>query len=146
MTEQIIGYGGSVEISIDGGTTWANVIEAKGLPVPAPTQEYADATSLDSPDGYREWIKAMKDLGELSLPQGYTSAGYAQMLAANALNGPAVFRVTMALQPSQTTTGDVFEFSGYPAPPALEANDLGAPVGMTTTIRTTGAPTWTAGS
>lgn len=145
MTEQIIAYGGSVEMSIDSGTTWANVIEAKGLPVPTIAQEYLDATSLDSPDGYREYIKGLKDLGELTMTQGYSAGAWSQMLAANALNGPTMFRVTMALQPSQSTTGDVFEFSGYPTP-SLEANDVGAIVGMTTTIRTTGAVTWTEGS
>lgn len=145
MTDQIIAYGGTVEMSLDEGTTWNRVIEAKGLPVPTTSQEYLDATSLDSPDGYREYIRGLKDLGELSLTQGYTSAGYQQALEGQNLPGPVFYRVTMAQASSQATNGDTFEFSGYPTP-ALEADDVGAIVGMTTTIRTTGGVAYTAGA
>ena len=142
-SRQIIAYGGSFERSLN-NTTWARIPEAKGLGVPAVTQDYVDVTNLDSPDGFREYIKGLKDAGELSIPCGYTSAGFVQQHADNQAADAIYYRVTLKPAPDQST-GDVFTFRGFPTP-SLEANDLGQPVGMTITIRTTGSFTFAAGT
>ena len=143
MSEAIIAYGATVERSTD-GTTWTAIPEAKGVAVPSVVRDYVDVTNLDSPGGFREYIKGLKDAGEISLPCNYTAEGYAQQIADQEAAGTIQYRVTLKPQPSQTT-GDVFEFEGFPVP-SLEGDDIGGVVGMTVNIRTSGDVTWTAGT
>lgn len=143
MSEQIIAYGATVERSPD-DAVWAEIPESKGIAVPVVTTDYAEATSLDSAGGFKEYIKGLKDSGEISVPCGYTAAGYEQQLADQALDIPVYYRVTLKPQPAQAT-GDVFTFRGFPTP-ELEAGDLGTPIGMSVKIRTTGAVTWVRGN
>ena len=143
-SKQVIAYGASVERSTDGGTTWEDIPECKGVAIPMVETDYQDVTSLDSPNGFREYIKGLKDAGVISVPCGYTSDGYAQQIADQALTAPVLYRTTLPLSTGQTT-GDVFEFSGFPTP-QVEGGDIGSPVEMTISIRTTGDVDWTAGS
>ena len=143
MSEQIIAYGATVERSAD-GTTWTEIPECKGVAIPVVSTDYNDATSLDSPNGFKEYVKGLKDAGEISVPAGYTAAGYEQQVADQALDTPTYYRTTLKTQPSQAT-GDVFEFRGFPTP-ELEANDLGNVIGMSVKIRTSGGVTWTKGT
>lgn len=142
-TKQIIAYGGKVERSLN-GTTWTSIPEVKGIAVPEVTQEYVEVTSLDSPNGYKEYIKGLKDAGEITLLCGYTSDGYDQMVQDQAANQAIYYRVTMALAPGQTVA-DEFEYLGYPTP-TLKANGIGEAVDMELKLRITGAPTFTPGS
>ena len=143
MSKQIIAYGATVERSFD-GTTWTKIPECNGVAVPVVETEYLDATSLDSPNGFREYVKGMKDAGVISVPCGYTAAGYEQQLADQAATGPVYYRTTMKVAPGQSS-GDVFEFRGFPTP-QLESGDLGDLVGMTVSIRTSGGVEWTRGA
>ncbi|HEV8035976.1 phage tail tube protein [Yoonia sp.] len=143
MSQQIIAYGATVERSLD-GTTYTEIPEAKGVAVPIVETDFLDATSLDSPNGFREYVKGLKDAGVISVPCGYTADGYEQQLADQASSTPAYYRTTMKAAPGQAT-GDVFEFRGFPTP-QLEAGDVGDLVGMTISIRTTGDVTWTKGT
>lgn len=143
-TKQIIAYGAKVERSDDGGTTWEDIPECKGVAIPQVETDYQEVTSLDSPNSFREYVKGLKDMGEISVPCGYTSAGYEQQLADESKNGAIEYRTTLKPAPGQTT-GDIFEFSGYPTP-QVEGGDLGAPIEMNISIRTTGEVEWTAGS
>jgi len=143
MSNQIIAYGATVERSTD-GTTWTEIPECKGVAVPVVETEYLDATSLDSPDGFREYVKGMKDAGVISVPCGYASAGSRQRLADRAATAAIYYRTAMKPAPNQST-GDVFEFRGFPTP-QLEAGGVDERVMMTISIRTTGDVTWTAGT
>ncbi|MDX5297743.1 MAG: hypothetical protein LPK85_02205 [Gammaproteobacteria bacterium] len=143
MSNQVIAYGATVERSTD-GTTWTEIPECKGVAVPVVETEYLDATSLDSPDGFREYVKGMKDAGVISVPCGYTSAGYQQQLGDQAAADAIYYRTTLRPAPNQST-GDVFEFRGFPTP-QLESGDVGDLVMMTISIRTTGDVEWTAGA
>lgn len=143
MTNQIIAYGATVERS-QNGTTWAEIAECKGVAIPVVTTEYIEATSLDSPNGFREYIKGLKDSGEVTVPAGYTAAAYEQQLSDQAFNGAIYYRTTMPAAPNQST-GDVFEFRGFPTP-EIEVGDVGAIVGMNIRIRTTGDVEWTRGT
>jgi hypothetical protein len=145
MTKQTIAWGGKVERSLTGAAnSFTRIPEAKGLAVPQVSTEYQDATSLDSVGGFREYVKGLKDAGEITVNAGYTPLGYEQQLADQASNTPAYYRVTMPLTPGQTT-GDLFEFQGYPTP-SIQADDVGALIGMSVVIRTTGPVTWTKGA
>lgn len=143
MSEQIIAYGATVERSLD-GVTYTSIPEAKGIGVPAVKSEYQDVTNLDSEDGFREFIKGLKDAGEITIPMGYTAAGYEMMLADQAVVGAIYYRTTLAPQPLQAS-GDIFVFRAFPTP-EIQTNDLGAPVDINVSLRTTGAPTWTRGN
>lgn len=144
MSNQIIAYGATVERSDDGGTTFETIPECKGVAIPVVETEYLDATSLDSPDGFREYVKGMKDAGVISVPCGYTSAGYAQQVGDQGGNTPILYRTTLRPAPNQST-GDIFEFAGFPTP-TLESDDVGQLVGMSVSIRTTGGVDWTPGT
>ncbi len=143
MTEQIIAYGATVERSTD-GTTYTSIPECKGVAIPVVTTEYVEVTNLDSPDGFREYIKGLKDAGEISVPAGYTAAGYQQQITDQTWNDSIYYRVTLKPQPSQTT-GDSFEFRAFPTP-ELEAGDLGDVINMNIQLRLTGNVEWTAGT
>ncbi|SFR40493.1 hypothetical protein SAMN04488005_1508 [Yoonia tamlensis] len=143
MSEQIIAYGATVERSTD-GVAWDTIPECKGVAIPIVETEYQEATSLDSPNGFKEYVKGLKDAGVISVPAGYTAAGYEQQLADQAAPAAIYYRCTLKPQPSQST-GDKFEFRGFPTP-SLEANDVGALIGMAISIRTTGDVTWTKGT
>lgn len=144
MSEQIIAYGATVERSTD-DTTYTEIPECKGVAIPVVTTEYQEVTSLDSPNGFREYIKGLKDAGEITVPAGYTADGYEQQIADQNAAAAIYYKVTLKLQPGQSTTGDVFEFRGFPTP-ELEAGDVGAPINMNVQIRLTGDVTWTKGS
>lgn len=143
MSKQIISYGSIVERSVD-GDVFTRIPECKGVAVPVVTTEYQDVTNLDSPNGFREYIKGMKDAGEISVPCGYTADGYEQQLEDQAADDAIYYRVTMRRAPGQST-GDIFEYRGFPTP-ELEVGDLGQPVGMNVKIRTTGDVQWTRGT
>jgi hypothetical protein len=143
MSKQIIAYGATVERSND-GVAWESIPECKGVAVPVVETEYLDATSLDSPNGFREYVKGMKDAGVISVPCGYTADGYEQQLADQAEDAPIFYRTTMKAAVGQAT-GDIFEFKGFPTP-MLETGALGELVGMSISIRTTGDVEWTKGT
>ena len=145
MSNQIISYGATVERSQD-DTTWTEIPECKGVAVPATTQEYPEVTSMDSPGGFREHIVGLKDAGEVTLPCGYTHAGYTQQVAdQTAAESAAIYyRVTLKPAPDQSA-GDVFLFRGFPTP-ALEDSGLGEALNMNVAIRITGDVTFTAGA
>lgn len=144
-SKQVIAYGASVERSTDGGTTWEDIPECKGIAIPTVETDYHDVTSLDSANGFKEYIKGMKDAGVFSVPCGYTADGYAQQLADQALTAPVQYKTTLPLATGQTS-GDVFEFSGFPTPQVEPGSDVNTPIEMSISIRTTGAVTWTQGA
>jgi hypothetical protein len=143
-SKQVISYGSVVEASTN-GTTWTPIPECKGVAVPEVEQEYPEVTSFDSPGGYREYIRGLKDGGEIDVPCGYTSAGFALMRSHQDAGAPIHYRVTLPKASNQTTTGDKFEYQGFPTP-KLTPGDVGDPIEMTVTIRVTGDFTFTAGA
>ena len=114
MTQAIIAYGATVERSQD-GTTYTEIPEVKGVAVPQVQQEYVEATHLQSPNGFREYVKGLKDAGELSVPANYTTAGYQQQLDDQDFNGTIKYRVTLPLAPGQTS-GESVTVPGASAP------------------------------
>ncbi|RVV99701.1 hypothetical protein EKE94_03195 [Mesobaculum littorinae] len=142
-TKSRIAYGATVERSLD-GTTWEKVPEAKGIAVPTVETDYQEATSLDSPNGFKEYVKGLKDAGTISIPCNYTPAAYEQQLNDQAQDDPIYYRTTLPKYRGQTA-GDTFEFRGFPTP-QLEQNGVGDIVAMSVSIRTSGDVTWTKGT
>jgi len=144
MSDAIIAHGTLIERSRTGQEDFTPVAEAKGIAVPAITQDYVEATHNQSEGGFREWIKGLKDGGELAIPANYTSAAYAQALADRDQPGPIFYRVTFPLAPGQTRP-DVFTFKAFPNPQIGDSDDPGAIVGLTISLRTTGEITFEQG-
>lgn len=142
-SKQIISYGATVERSTD-GITYTSIPECKGVAVPEVEQDYVDVTNLDSPNGYREYIKGLKDAGEIEVPCGYTSAGFEQQLADEAASDAIYYRITFKAAPNQTV-GDQFLYRGFPTP-KLAPGDIGEQIDMNITIRVTGDYTWIRGA
>lgn len=143
-TKQRIVYGAKTEWSGDGGVSFTKVPEAKGLAVPVIETEYQDATSLDSPNGFREKVPGLKDGGNISIPAGYTSGGYATAFGYLGDKTLVHFKTTMPLEKGQTTA-DVFEFTGFVSP-QLETNDVGDIIAMNINVEVSGEPTFTEGT
>lgn len=144
-TKQRIVYGTTAEWSDDGGTTYTAIPEVKGLVVPEVQIEYQDATNLDSPNGFREYVPGLKDAGEITITSGYTSAGYATAEGYRTAGTLITFKTTLPLETGQSTSGDEFVFAGFVSP-ALETNDVGDIIAMNLNIRTSGDVTFTEGS
>jgi len=144
-TKQRIVYGAKVEWSSDGGTIYTVIPEVKGLAVPEIQVEYPDATNLDSPGGFREFVAGLKDAGEISIPAGYTSGAYNTAVGFQANATLIFFKTTLPKETGQATTGDVFVFSGFVSP-RLETNAVGEIISMSLNIRTSGNVTFTQGA
>lgn len=144
-TKARIVYGASSEWSSDGGTTFTDISEATAIVVPETQVDYQEATSLDSAGGFKEYVPGLKDAGEIAIPCNYTSAIYALANGYRAAGAVITFKTTLPLETGQSTTGDVFEFTGYVSP-QLETNSVGDIIAMTLNVRTTGAPSFTEGS
>ena len=77
-------YGSVIEWSND-GATWAAIPKPRQVIIPEVSREYRDVTNLDSPNGFREFQKGLKDGGEFTLECYYTKEGYAAAAAKEAL-------------------------------------------------------------
>jgi hypothetical protein len=142
-TKQRIVYGATSEWGTD-GSTWASIPECKGIAVPEESVEYQDATHLGSPNGFREYVPGLKDAGEITIPCGYSTAGY-NTAQGYRTNGTLIyFKTTMPLESGQTG-GDEFEFTGYVSP-QLETNAVGDIIAMNLVVRTSGGVTFTQGA
>ena len=143
MGTEIIFYGAAVERS-DDGVTYDRIPKVKSVAIPEVETDYLDATSLDSPDGFKEYVKGMKDAGTPTMSVGYTADGYEQQLTDQASATAIYYRVTLEAQSDQSS-GDVFEFQAFPTP-RLTSNSVQELVGMEVTLRTTGGVNWTRGA
>lgn len=137
MPDEMIGWGGTLERS-DDGVTYTAVPRVRGLVLPKPTQEWVDVTSLDSPNGFREHIPGLQDIGEVTVTCGYTRDGYQAWITDEQATTATYYRGTLA-------NGDIFEFQAYPRA-TVNADDAGAAVTIEVVLRGTGELDFTAGS
>lgn len=75
MSNAIAGIGTQFRIW-DGVDTWDAVAEVTVIGGPNPSCESIDVTSLDSTDGFREFIPSFKDGGEISLNLNFVKAEF----------------------------------------------------------------------
>jgi len=68
MTDARIAYGTLLEWS-DGASppTWTRLAEVNNITGPGMSRELPDATHMESPGGWREFIGGLKDAGEIEL-------------------------------------------------------------------------------
>lgn len=138
MTNANIGWGAS--FGIEGGTpgTYVKLAEVKAITPPGATRNTVDATHLESPDKWMEYIAGMKDTGEASITLNYVpSATDALFAAFNDETGN--YEVTFP-------NGVMLRFGGIVTgwtPPELTPEGV---MEATITIKPTGAPTLHAAS
>lgn len=143
-TKAIPVIGGTVGWSTT-ATGYVSIAEAKTLLIPEDSKEYIDVTSLDSPNGRREFIPGLIDAGELTLECNYTPDTM-DLAKTYSDNGTLIYFETQLVATSdQTSTGDKFEWSGFVTPSIQQANVDGA-VMLNILVRTSGGMTYTQGS
>lgn len=136
-------YGTKIEWSND-GVTYAPIPKPKNVVIPEVQRDYRDVTNLDSPNGFREWQKGLKDAGEFTLECLYTKEGYAAAAAKEALSTAVYFRTTLVKDDDQST-GDQFVFRGH-VTPSIPQGDVEGDIMLNINIRTTGDVAWTQGA
>ncbi|KZX90392.1 MULTISPECIES: phage tail tube protein [unclassified Sulfitobacter] len=136
-------YGSVVEWSPTGQEDWTRIPKAKNVVIPEVTKDFRDVTTLDSPGGFREWAKGLKDGGELTLETIYSAAGYETAAEMEALPNGAFFRVTLPAQTGQLA-GDQFAWKGH-VTPTIPSETVDGDIMLNLGIRTTGDVAWTKG-
>ena len=63
----------------DGSGSWDTMSEINSITGPGMTRDVIDVTSLDSTDGYREFITGFRNAGTISLSMNFTRAMYDMM-------------------------------------------------------------------
>lgn len=142
-TKARIVHGATSEWSTD-GTTWASIPEAMAIALPETQVEYQDATSLDSANGFREYVPGLKDAGEISIPCNYTSSAYGDAKGYQENGTLVYFKTTLPIETGQSTA-DVFEFKGF-VNPQIGVTNAPDKMEMTINVRTSGGVTFTEGT
>jgi hypothetical protein len=113
-TQAKIGYGGYVEVSSDGGSSWTRIAEARNIKPPSDNLDIIDATNMDSPGGIREYVPGLSDPGEFSFSINFVpnSGGDVKIQELRALRTTVKWRITYPGTPPATWTFDGF-LQGY---------------------------------
>lgn len=143
-SKQRILFGGTVERSLN-GTTWTRIEEVTAFGLPAVTTDYQEVTSLDSTGGFKEYVKGLKDVSDISIECGYVTATYETALSDQALTAPVKYRFTLPRETGQATTGDRFTVDAFPTV-STNANAIGEVVTLEISLKVTGGFIWTKGA
>lgn len=87
---------------------FTNIAEINSVDGPNKSRGTIDVTSLDSDEGYREFITSFRDAGEVTLGMNFTFAGYELMNDDFESDSSREFKITLP-----NTEGTEFEFDGY---------------------------------
>lgn len=139
MSDAIKGYGSVFERG-DGADpeVFAEVAEVVSITPPQLTKETVDATHLNSPDGYREFLAGMKDAGEVTFTMAYVANGTGQSDIRDDFEADDVvnYRITL---PNDAT----WEFSGIVTGLAPSELSIEERVTEAVTIKVSGKPIFT---
>lgn len=137
MSGEQLGFEGILEQSTDDGATWEEIVNVTNVPIPAEEPEFVEVTSLSSGRS-REYVPGMTDIGEISIRQNFSRAGWQQQAAAEGLGTLVSYRWTMS-------NGDAFQWNGYPRT-RMANTDIPNQHEFDTVVRGSGALTYTPGS
>lgn len=142
-TKAKIPFEGAVERSVN-GTNWTRMAEIKQFAIPVGQPEFQDATSLDSEDGYREFVKGLFMVEDVALSGNWTPNEFNACLADMGRTEPTYYRVTLPKFTGQTTAG----YSTFTAHPmiGMPANGIAEIMQLEVTLKVTGKPVWTPGA
>ena len=81
MSDAISGVGTIIQKWSISSSVWSAIAEVTNISGPGMTRDLIEVTSLDSTDGYREFIAGFRDGGNVVLSMNYTRAGLDEFLA-----------------------------------------------------------------
>ena len=139
-----IGYGGTLEFSTDGGTTYTAVGELKSCSLPEDTIDRVETTHRSSPNRTREYTPGLGEPNEVSFTINYNSTDYSALFTLQGARTVAKWRHTLAPE-AGTTTGAQFGYDGNVLVGSAETPVDGV-TELTCTIQRTGTYTFTAAS
>ena len=102
----------------------------------APEAEELDVTTLDSEDGYREYIQGFRDAGELEISGFHDAGDDGQAALREAFDDGAAGTAVIAF-----SDGTTVSFSAFVKSHTLGAAEVDGAVGFGATLRITGAVT-----
>ena len=97
------------------GSAWVNISEINSISGPSKTRDTIDVTSLDSTDGYREFITGFRDAGTVQLNMNFTRASFDTMNDDFEADDPQNYEII--LPDAENTT---FEFEAFVTEVPLE--------------------------
>lgn len=80
MTDATIGYGAT--FGIYNGTTYDAVAEVTAITPPSRSRDTIEATHLESPDKYKEFVAALAEAGEASIAINFVASASDVLVAA----------------------------------------------------------------
>lgn len=92
-TSAAIGYGSS--FGIYNGSTYDDVAEITSITWPGYSRDAIDATNMDSPDTFREYIAGLMDAGEATIEMNFVPSSSDVIIAAM-VAGVGQFKITAA--------------------------------------------------
>lgn len=107
-TNAAIGYSTTFGIK-NGGGTFDNVAEVTKVKPPGYSRDAIDATHMESPDKFREYIAGLMDAGEVSIDINYVPSASDVIIAAM-LAGKGDFKITLPNAVSMTFSAVVTGF------------------------------------
>jgi len=139
MTGAVHGFGVVVK-RLSAPDTYTSMGELADISIPTLTREVKDATHHGSPDGYREYMPALRDGGEATLTLHYPvgglhAAGAMTDFAANAAND---YQIIMP-----GAVGETVDFTGL-ITEISPASPLDDKMVYTVKIKSSGKPVWAA--
>lgn len=124
------------------GVTYTTIAEVQSFDGPSATLDMIEATHMESPDYYREYIPGLKDGGDLSLSLNYLPSNTTQNVLQEDLDNRTkqYWKVvwTDAVSSEATFRGYVTNFG--------QSGSMDGKLDASITIRITGKVTFTAGS
>lgn len=149
MTGMVIGIDEiTLEYSLDDGTTWLEVPEAKNVVIPDETPEWRDRTTLNITDRRKRYGRGLIDVSEAAINCFYTTASYKAAKSMEALpdTSPVLFRATFPPEPDVQSAGDAFEWGALVQVGGSGEQDVNGDLEFPINMRTQGAVTWTEGA
>jgi len=116
------------------GTAWVTIAEVKSVTGPGMSRDVIEVTSLNSTDGYKEFIAGFRDAGTVGITTNYTRAGYDLFKADFEDDGLQNYQIV--LSDADATS---IEFEGLVTEMPLTAN-VGDAITLEATIKVTSSP------
>jgi predicted secreted protein len=137
-TEAVIGYGTLFQIFED--PVWTTLGEVTSITLPSLQRDAVEATHMQSPDAWREFIPGLKNAGEVKIEMNFVpaSATDEKIRATFATNTVPQFRIALNTPASPT---EAVIFSGIVTNYEV-TGPLADKMAATLTVKVSGAVTW----
>lgn len=136
MSNAISGIGTKFGRSPNGGTTYTPIAEVNSISGPSISRETIDVTSLDSTNGWREFIPSFRTGGTVNLNMNYTQETY-RLLYDDFMNDTEQMYEVMF----PDSFGSKFRFTGFVMELPVEVS-VGDKITNTVSIQITGEPSY----